>query len=52
MTLPEIDHVSFLVQHAQTFFAGECGTMDQLQSACALLKSIEKDVFTFPIDLF
>ena len=23
MTLPEIDHVSFLVEHAQTFFAGE-----------------------------
>ena len=26
MTLPEIDHVSFLVQHAQTLFAGEAGT--------------------------
>ena len=23
MTLREIDHVSFLVEHAQTFFAGE-----------------------------
>ena len=23
MTLPAIDHVSFLVEHAQTFFAGE-----------------------------
>ena len=23
MTLPEIDHVSFLVEHAQTFFASE-----------------------------
>ena len=23
MTLSEIDHVSFLVEHAQTFFAGE-----------------------------
>ena len=23
MTLPEIDHVSFLLEHAQTFFAGE-----------------------------
>ena len=23
MTLPEIDHVSVLVEHAQTFFAGE-----------------------------
>ena len=23
MTLPEIDHVSFVVEHAQTFFAGE-----------------------------
>ena len=23
MTLPEIDHVSFLVEHAQTLFAGE-----------------------------
>ena len=23
MTLPEIDQVSFLVEHAQTFFAGE-----------------------------
>ena len=23
MTLPEIEHVSFLVEHAQTFFAGE-----------------------------
>ena len=23
MTLPEIDHVSFLVEHAQTFFAGK-----------------------------
>ena len=23
MTLPEIDHVSFLAEHAQTFFAGE-----------------------------
>ena len=23
MTLPEIDHLSFLVEHAQTFFAGE-----------------------------
>ena len=23
MTLPEMDHVSFLVEHAQTFFAGE-----------------------------
>ena len=22
MTLPEIDHVSFLVEHAETFFAG------------------------------
>ena len=26
MTLPEIDHVSFLVEHAQTFFAGEDDT--------------------------
>ena len=26
MTLPEIDHVSFLVEHAQTFFAGEVKT--------------------------
>ena len=26
MTLPEIDHVSFLVEHAQTFFAGESQT--------------------------
>ena len=23
MTLPEIDHVLFLVEHAQTFFAGD-----------------------------
>ena len=23
MTLPEIDHVSFFAEHAQTFFAGE-----------------------------
>ena len=23
MTLPEIDHVSFFVEHVQTFFAGE-----------------------------
>ena len=29
MTLPEIDHVSFLVEHAQTFFAGE---MEELLS--------------------
>ena len=27
MTLPEIDHVSFLVEHAQTFFAGESPTI-------------------------
>ena len=26
MTLPEIDHVSILVEHAQRFFAGEAGT--------------------------
>ena len=28
MTLPEIDHVSFLVKHAQTFFAGERDSME------------------------
>ena len=26
MTLPEIDDVSFLVEHAQTFFAGQLAT--------------------------
>ena len=31
MTLPEIDHVSFLVEHAQTFFAGD----EQLFRPCA-----------------
>ena len=29
MTLPQIDHVSFLVEHAQTFFAGEWTTQSQ-----------------------
>ena len=28
MTLREIDHVSFLVEHAETFFAGEPQTTD------------------------
>ena len=28
MTLPEIDHVSFLAEHAQTFFAGEVPLKD------------------------
>ena len=28
MTLPEIDHVSFLVEHAQTFFTGENQRVD------------------------
>ena len=32
MTLPEIDQVSFLVEHAQTFFAGESQTkLDDLR---------------------
>ena len=35
MTLPEIDHVSFLVQHAQTFFAGEATAMLQKMSKTA-----------------
>ena len=46
MTLPEIDHVSFLAEHAQTFFAGEtaasvvCASVHdcgQLLSVCVLL---------------
>ena len=36
MTLREIDHVSFLVEHAQTFFAGET-TTKFTGRACAVL---------------
>ena len=36
MTLREIDHVSFLVEHAQTFFAGEATTGLKNGWTCAL----------------
>ena len=43
MTLPEIDNVSFLVEHAQTFFAGEldsCESWAQLLEAWLALTSV------------
>ena len=39
MTLPEIDHVSFLVEHAQTFFAGERATGYKNMCACGVTNS-------------
>ena len=35
MTLPEIDHVLFLVEHAQTFFAGETFVRANSSHACS-----------------
>ena len=36
MTLNEIDNVSFLVEHAQTFFAGEVVVVPSPFRACSL----------------
>ena len=45
MTLPEIDHVSFLVEHAQTFFAGEGGAV---QTGLCAYRILKKDRHPFP----
>ena len=50
MTLPEIDHVWFLVEHAQTFFAGE--TPIQLPRQLATIPNlyVRSDFFlAFPV---
>ena len=45
MTLHEIDHVSFLVEHAQTFFAGEGGAV---QTGLCAYRILKKNRHPFP----
>ena len=56
MTLPEIDHVTFLVEHAQTLFAGEpnsrafCVRMRHGGLPCAVL-AVKYALFTLSSQL-
>ena len=38
MPLPEIEHVSFLVGHAQTFFAGELNAKRIIHGICSIFR--------------
>ena len=51
MTLPEIDHVSFSVEHAQTFFAGESRKNLSLFLLCLKKKTAYiKEVTKFSVE--
>ena len=50
MTLPEIDHLSFSVEHVQTFFAGESRKSLSLFLLCLKKTAYIKEVTKFSVE--